>query len=182
MDQERILETKDLISVEVDEDGGDLDSISVIEIGIYKRYQHCPSLTWNLSRSYRLEGSSLFRPCALFTGSKVSITSLGTDVEANEDCDSRSWKSSGLSLAATASPDAYLRPFLPIDAGVDRISLLENRHKVDGNSRKAMLSGYMEGYVDPAVKPLKQQYRKISREMPYFRASGTKVFQDTLLI
>lgn len=72
-------------------------------------------------------------------GSKLSITSFGTVVEVNEDCDSRSWKSCGSSFAATASPDAYLRQFLPIDIGVDLISLLDNRQNVDGISRKAML-------------------------------------------
>lgn len=67
------------------------------------------------------------------------MTSFGTAVEANEDCDSRSWKSAGLSFAATASPDAYLRQFLRIDIGADLISLLVNRHNVDGISRNAML-------------------------------------------
>lgn len=61
--------------------------------------------------------------------------------------------------------------------GVDLISLLENRHRVDGNSRKAMSFGYIEGYFE---QPSQQQYQKISRDVPYFRVSGHKISKVNL--
>lgn len=88
--------------------------------------------------AYRLGGSSLVRRRDRATGSKLLMTSSGTSTGIFDDCDSRSWNSSGISSTAAASADAHRRPFLHIVV-TGGASLLARRNRLDVTSLKAMM-------------------------------------------
>jgi hypothetical protein len=138
--QVRILSMRDLRLEEVDGDAKVRGNILEIDIG---NLTILASLAMPIDKStYRLAGSSLFRAFDLFTGS-YSFTASRENFVVNDDCDSRSWRSSEIGVsfgaAAVASPDAYLRAIGVTHLVICRTCLIVSCRKADGSSCKAMM-------------------------------------------
>lgn len=92
-----------------------------------------------LIATYRLGGSCLLLPLALFIGSNALNLSLGKSTGENEDCDSSSAKSAESSGVVVASPEAYLRQHRVMAVADGLASLTVNRAKLDDSSRRAIV-------------------------------------------